>query len=319
MRINKVKLAVAVSAVVLFTIFFYTGYQIGLKQAETTFPEPEEVWAKEEGTRIDVGISPDVIRMLDASWRMYYTVEEGIVSAISPDGLKWSKDEGVRVKPNEDSKDQRLVDSPTIIKLKDGGYRMIYDGSDRGQKSFAVFSAVSTDGATWTEEKGIRLKDANRFDQKIAAALDVVKSRDGSWHMYYSDGDTIKLAVSDDEGLKWRKRDINGLPNASLDPSVIIMPDGVFRMYFVKSGSEKKLADAVILSARSVNGYDWEVEKGTRVAADKGAVMVLDPEVVLVSLGKMRMYYTQLDKGLLTGKGAQAPKMSIRSANLELR
>lgn len=319
MRINKVKLAVAVSAVVLFTIFFYNGYQIGLKQAETTFPEPEEVWAKEEGIRIDVGISPDVIRMLDASWRMYYTVEEGIVSAISPDGLKWSKDEGVRVKPNEDSKDQRLVDSPTIIKLKDGGYRMIYDGSDRGQKSFAVFSAVSTDGATWTKEKGIRFKDANRFDQKIAAALDVVKSRDGRWHMYYSDGDTLKLAVSDDEGLKWRKRDINGLPNASLDPSVIIMPDGVFRMYFVKSGSEEKLADAVILSARSVNGYDWEVEKGTRVAADKGAVMVLDPDVVLVSLGKMRMYYTQLDKGSLTGKGAHAPKMSIRSANLELR
>jgi hypothetical protein len=319
MKINKVKLIVAASAIILFIIFFYTGYQIGFKQAETTFPEPQEVWAKEEGVRVDVGISPDVIRLPDASWRMYYAVEEGIVSAISPDGLKWSKDEGVRVKPNKNDKNQRLVDSPTIIKLKDGGFRMIYEGSDLAQKNFVILSAVSTDGAAWKKEKGVRLTDTNQYDQKIAAAPDVVKPPDGSWHMYYSDGDTIKLAISDDEGRTWRKRDVSGLPNASLDPSVVVMPDGVFRMYFVKSASEDRLTDAVIQSARSVDGYDWEMEKGTRVAADKGAVMVLDPDVVIVSLGKMRMYYTQLDRGLLTGQGANAPEMSIRSANLELR
>ncbi len=319
MKINKVKLIVTVSAVILFSIFFYTGYRFGLKQAETTFPEPEEVWAKEEGTRIDVGISPDVIRLPDASWRMYYAVEEGIVSAISPDGLKWSKEEGVRVSPDKKSKSQRLVDGPTIIKLKDGGFRMLYEGSDAAQKTFSIFSAVSTDGTTWKKEKGVRLEETNRFDQKIAAAPDVVKPRDGSMYMYYSDGDTIKLAVSENEGKTWKKQGIGGLPNACLDPSVILMSDGVFRMYFVKSNSDERLSDAVIISARSANGYDWEVEKGTRVSADKGAVMVLDPDVVLVSLGKMRMYYTQLDKGLLTGKGASAPEMSIRSANLELR
>ncbi|MFA5867844.1 MAG: hypothetical protein WC891_07800 [Actinomycetota bacterium] len=319
MKINKVKLTVAASAVVLFSVFFYTGYQFGLKQAETTFPEPEEVWAKEESARIDVGISPDVVRLPDASWRMYYAVEEGIVSAISQDGLKWSKEEGVRINPNKKSKDQRLVDNPAIIKLKEGGYRMLYEGSDATQKNFAIFSAVSTDGSTWKKEKGVRLQDTNRFDQKIAATPDVVKPRGSSWYMYYSDGDTIKLAVSDDEGESWRKRTLSGLPNACLDPSVIVMSDGVFRMYFVKSESEEKLTGAVIISARSTNGYDWEVEKGARVSADKGAIMVLDPDVVLVSLGKMRMYYTQLDKGLLTGKGANAPKLSIRSANLELR
>jgi hypothetical protein len=319
MKVNKFKLIIAASALILFLLFFYGGYKIGLKQAETTFPEPEEIWAKEEGTRIDVGISPDVTRLPDASWRMYYAVQEGIVSAISPDGLKWSKDEGIRIKPSDTAKNQRLIDSPTIIKLKKGGFRMIYEGSDLGQTKFVLLSAISSDGATWKKEKGVRLEDTNRFDQNIAAAPDVVKPPDGTWHMYYSDGDTIKLAISDDEGYTWRKRDINGLPTASLDPSVVVMPDGVFRMYFVKSGSEDKLTDAIILSARSVNGFDWEMEKGTRVTADKGAVMVLDPDVVIVSLGKMRMYYTQLDRGLLTGKGANAPEMSIRSANLELR
>ena len=54
------------------------------------------------------------------------------------------------------------------------------------------------------------------------------------------------------------------------------------------------------------------------MAADKGAKMVIDPDVVLSSLGKMRMYYAQLDKGLINGTGAEAPKLSIRSAGLEL-
>jgi hypothetical protein len=96
------------------------------------------------------------------------------------------------------------------------------------------------------------------------------------------------------------------------------MPDGVYRMYFVRSASEDKLNRARILSARSSDGYIWSVERGTRVAADKGASMVMDPDVVLSSRGKMRMYYTQLDKGLINGTGSKAPKLSIHSAGLEL-
>lgn len=319
MKINRTKLIVAASAIVLFIIFFYTGYRIGLTQAEMAFPEPEEIWAKEEGTRIDAGISPDIIRLPDASWRMYYVIDAGIVSAISQDGLKWSKEEEVRIKPAKDIKYQAILDSPAIIKLKDGGYRMMFEGSNESQKTFVIFSAVSKDGTGWTKEKGIRLEDTNQYGQKIAASPNVVKDSGGTCYMYYSDGDTIKLAVSDNEGKSWRKRMISGLPAAALDPSVVIMKDGVFRMYFAKSKSEDKLTDATIISARSTDGYAWEVEKGIRVAADKGAVMVLGPEVVVVSLGKMRMYYTQLDIGLLNGTGVDAPEMSIRSANLELR
>jgi predicted GH43/DUF377 family glycosyl hydrolase len=319
LKINKTKLIVTALAVLLFVIFFYVGYRIGLTQAETTFPEPEEIWAKEEGARIDTGISADVIRLPDASWRMYYVIDDGIVSAISQDGLKWSKDEGVRIKPATNVKAQAIVDSPSILKLKAGGYRMLYEGSDEAQKTFVIFSAVSKDGTEWTKEKGVRLEDKNQFDQKIAASPSAVKGPGGTYYMYYSDGDTIKLAISDDEGVTWRKRDLSGLPAATLDPSVVIMSDGVFRMYFVRSKSEDKLKGATIISARSTDGYSWEAEKGIRVGPDKGAVMVLDPDVVMVSLGKMRMYYTQLDHGLLTGKGANAPEMSIRSANLELR
>jgi hypothetical protein len=97
------------------------------------------------------------------------------------------------------------------------------------------------------------------------------------------------------------------------------MPDGVWRMYFAASASSDRLVGARILSARSTNGYVWSVESGVRVSADKKAIMVLDPDIVMVSLGKERLYYVQLDKGVIDGTGANAPLLSIRSAILELK
>lgn len=318
MKVNKVKVGVAAIAVLLFAVFFYWGYNFGLRKAIETFPEPEEIWAKEEGVRINSGVSPDVIRLSDGSWRMYYTVKEGIVSAVSQDGKTWTKEQGVRVAPASHSRNQARIGSATVMTLKDGTFRMLFEASDEKQTIFEISSATSKDGLDWKKEGGARVSDTNKFDQRIAASPDAVKTESGSWRLYYSDGDTIKLAVSGDEGLNWNKQNVKGLPAASIDPSVIIMPDGVYRMYFVRSASADKLDRARILSARSNDGFSWSVERGIRVAADKGANMVMDPDVVLSSLGKMRMYYTQLDKGLINGKGTKAPRLSIRSAGLEL-
>jgi hypothetical protein len=295
------------------------GYRAGFGYAAKTFPEPQEKWSKEEKIRIDPGISPDVIRLADGTWKMYYTVNEGIVSAFSQNGLEWNKDEGVRVQPEFHSKEQAKIGSPTIIKLAKGGFRMLYEGSDAKQTTFAIFSAVSADGIEWKKEKGKRLTASNRFDQMIAASPDVVPVGDGQLNMYFSDGDTIKVATSSDEGKTWHERGISGLPEACLDPTVIIMSDGSYRMYFAKSASTERLLKAKILSARSSNGFAWTVEDGVRIAADKGATMVLDPDVVMVSLGKMRIYYSQVDNGVINGTGASSPAVTIRSAGLELR
>lgn len=316
---SKTKTAVTIVSVLLFAVFFYTGYRIGLNLAVTTFPEPQEKWAAEEKIRIDSGISPDVIRLSDGTWKMYYTVNEGVVSAFSQNGLDWNKDAGVRIQAEFHSKDQAKVGSPTIIKLAKGGFRMFYEGCDEKQTKFAIFSAISTDGVDWKKEQGKRLEMKNRFNQSIAASPDVVATKEGDLYMYISDGDTIRMAVSSDEGKTWREHGISGLPEACLDPTAIIMSDGMYRMYFAKSASSERLVNAKVLSARSPNGFDWTVEGGIRVAAEKGATMVLDPDVVMVSLGKMRMYYTQIDKGIINGKGKKAPVMTIRSAALELR
>lgn len=316
---NKKKTIITVVCAFLFIVFFYAGYRIGFSYSLKTFPEPQEKWTKEDKIRIDPGISPDVIRLADGTWKMYYTVNEGIVSAFSQNGLEWNKDEGVRVQPEYHSKEQGKIGSPSVIKLAKGGFRMLYEGSDTKQTAFAIFSAVSTDGIEWKKEKGKRLTATNRFDQSIAASPDVVTTPDGRLFMYFSDGDTIKLAVSSDEGKTWRERGISGLPEACLDPTVKVMSDGMYRMYFAKSASSDRLLKAKILSARSSDGIDWTVESGVRIEADKGATMVLDPDVVMVSLGKMRIYYSQVDKGIVNGTGASSPVVTIRSAALELR
>ena len=316
---NKKKLLLTAIAVALFTGFFYGGYRIGLKQAMTTFPEPEEVWAKEDGVRVDAGTTPTVIRLSDGTWRMYYAVKEGIVSALSQDGVQWVKDEGIRLENELHNANQARVSGPAVFTLKDGGYRMLYEGSDAKQHTFVILSAVSTDGLAWQREKGARLTDSNRFGQSIAASPSVVRNVNGELFCYYGDGNTIKLATSADQGVTWRKRSVSGLPDATVDPTVIIMPDGVWRIYFAASQSFNRLLNSRILSARSTDGSNWSVESGTRIAAAKKATQVLDPDVTMVSLGKMRLYYVQLDKGVIDGTGANTPVLSIRSAILELR
>ncbi len=316
---NKVKIILTVIIVILFASFFYGGYRIGLNQAVTTFPEPEEVWAKEPGVRIDGATAPSVVRLADGTWRIYYTVKEGIVSALSQDGVQWVKDEGVRLENKSKGSDQALVSGPTLFTLKDGGFRMLYEGSDAKQNTFAIFSALSTDGLVWTREKGVRLTDKNQFGQAIAASPNVVRTAQGELFCYYGDGNTVKAAISKDQGVTWSKRTLTGFPQASVDPSVIIMTDGVWRMYFAVSESTDHLLNSRIMSARSTNGLDWSVEKGARVVADKKATQVLDPDIIMVSMGKMRLYYVQLDKGVIDGKGANSPVLSIRSAILELK
>jgi hypothetical protein len=313
------KSIIAAIALGVFIIFFAVGYRFGLNYAKSVFPEPEEKWEKEETTALETGTAPDVVKQPDGTWRMYYVVKEGIVSASSQDGKKWTLDEGVRVAPGFHSKDEAKIGGPAVITLKKGGYRMIYEASDEKQTTFLLRSAKSADGVSWDKEPGVRVKHVNRFDEEIAAAPDVVKTGDEEWRVYYSDGDTIQMALSKDEGLTWKKRSIKGLPEASLDPTVVLMSDGMYRMYFAVSQSDERLLKAKIKSARSENGYDWTVESGYRVVADPKAVMVLDPDVVNISLGKMKMFYSQLDRGVINGTGVNEPQISIRAAGLELK
>lgn len=302
----------------VLVISFLLGYYFGMREAKVAFPAPLEVWVKEEGDRIDTGVGPDVIKFRDGTWRMYYSVEEGIVSAVSENGLDWTREEEICLGPDSSSKYQVNVTSPEVFAIKDGRYRMLFSGSDEKKKTWRLFSAVSEDGITWKRESGTRLEEKNSFGQYMATVPDVVELSDGKIRLYYSDGNSIKSAISEDGGLKWKKEKVFGLQEPSMDPSVIIMPNGVHKIYYTISDSDSEPKNLRIVSAHSEDGIHWERDRGIRVKADEGAEMVMDPDVVKVSMTKLRMYYSQLNEGSLTDS-RKPPVLSIRSAIIDLR
>lgn len=88
-----------------------------------------------------------------------------------------------------------FADADTV-KLAENSYRMYYSVQPEVQgHNFEVYSAVSTDGKTWTQEPGVR--------KTMATFPDVIKTADGKFRMYYQSAGVIKSATSDD-GLSWK-------------------------------------------------------------------------------------------------------------------
>ena len=115
---------------------------------------------------------------------MYYTglVWAGtyrILSAVSSDGLAWTKDSGIRIlSPN-------VTTGDTVI-LSDGTYRMYYS---EGLGGSTIRSAVSSDGLTWIKESGIRINKDGVYDSSGASHPDIVELPDGTYRMYYGGWD----------------------------------------------------------------------------------------------------------------------------------
>lgn len=110
---------------------------------------------------------------------MYYSGSDGtnsrILSAISSDGLTWTKESGIRIDGGG---------NPDVIELPDRTYRMYYESSNQ------ILSATSTDGLTWIKESGIRLTTGGTYDSGQVHDPNVIKLSDGTYRMYY-DGSVI--------------------------------------------------------------------------------------------------------------------------------
>ncbi|MBI3038696.1 hypothetical protein HYY75_06565, partial [bacterium] len=110
-------------------------------------------WEKEDGIRIGAGHggqngwanSADVKILSDGTYRMYFSSDVSILSAVSKDGVTWEKEEGVRI--NNDSCSQKSVQGSLVVFLPMGGYRMYYCAGDG--KNYKIFSAISSDGLSW--------------------------------------------------------------------------------------------------------------------------------------------------------------------------
>jgi len=178
-------------------------------------------WQKEQGTRKEFATFPDIIKLSDGRYRMYFQNTGVIKSAISQDGLTWKDEQGIRIDASENGFDIENVGAQTTMFLDDGTYIMVYRGTINQKYSQEVpnsittlfFYAISKDGIIF-EKQGIALDSRNsmfkgwldgpewvEWDESNSATTPEIRlyfwSYKGVYHLTYKDGNFSEDAVFD--------------------------------------------------------------------------------------------------------------------------
>ena len=148
-------------------------------------------WTPESGVRRAFTVFPDVVKLPDGTWRMYFQNLGVIKSAKSTDGLKWTDESGTRI----DTKNSlgltfERVAGPTTI--RDGNkYIMAYSGAVPGKYKDApnpdmgvLLWATSADGLKF-EVQGIALDTRNDQFYGWADTPDLIRWDDGTIKMFF--------------------------------------------------------------------------------------------------------------------------------------
>lgn len=153
-------------------------------------------WRQEEGARRTQSVFPDVVKLPDGKWRMYFQQQQVIKSAISSDGLRWADESGTRIDASNSFglKFENVV-APTTIQLDDGTYMVVYsgrikerydvDGAKVPNNDMRVLVwATSSDGLLWNKQ-GIALDARNPVLEGFADGPELVRWDDGIIRLYF--------------------------------------------------------------------------------------------------------------------------------------
>ena len=255
----------------------------------------EFIWTGDPGARLENATVPNIYRMEDGRIRMYYGGQGGILSAISQDGIAFTKETGVRVPSGSQDSPEMIVSDPTLVRLNDGRVRIYYKGATGpggpGQSVHMIFSAISSDGLHF-EKEGIRIDSRQTPDRGWASVPEAIVLPDGSVRLYYvSDGLDVKhgvvSAISDD-GLAFTREETR--LSGFVDPAVVRLANGKYLMLAVAFpfSSKGKLTDAApgIYSFTSSDGINFEDRQ--LVLAGEGNI---DPAIIDLGDGAYRVYY----------------------------
>jgi len=148
-------------------------------------------WVPESGVRRTFTVFPDVVKLPDGTWRMYFQNQGVIKSAKSTDGLKWTDESGTRIDTkNNEGLTFENVAGPTTIADGDR-YIMVYSGAIPGKYKDAPNSrmgvllwATSSDGLKF-EVRGMALDTRNDKFYGWADTPDLIRWDDGKIHMFF--------------------------------------------------------------------------------------------------------------------------------------
>lgn len=224
---------------------------------------------------------------------MYYT-GMGIELATSADGLDFVS-KGAVVSSGQQGSGQEMVTNPSVFKLLDGRYRIIYEGSRRtdvGQTDRKLYSAISSDGLTWTKEEGTRFFDYGdgKPGEIFTSVPDIVRLSDNRLRLYYTRGASSAVAISSDEGLTWTKEKNLDLKGIAVDLDLVELDDGTYKLFYTTFESEWGVGEQFMMSASSVDGLNFVIDSGKRLEPANEGGLITDPDVIKVG-GGYRMYY----------------------------
>jgi len=211
---------------------------------------------------LDMVTNPTVFGTKDGKYRVLFEGskmlpeknDRKVYSAISPDGLTWTVEEGVRFQDAGDGKPGELFTSvPDTIRLEDGRLRMYYT---RGATSATALSI--DEGLTWTKENNLKLRN-------IAIDPDIVLLDNNTYKLFFSTfenefgtGEQWITSASSTDGINF-VLDEGKLIEPSTPGGLVTDPDvikvnGDYRMYyseFKKSEQELYSHEPQIMSALS--------------------------------------------------------------------
>ena len=221
---------------------------------------------KEDGHRLTKAFLPFVLKLSDGRFRLYYTDQEtpigeyggrAIKSAISEDGLNFTVEEGDRLTYTGDGYESLGIRGAKILQLKDGSFRMYYDGIDENNH-WRVLSAISNDGLNWTREEGVRLDPSDLCPPETGIGnIAPLITSDGIYHLYVTTMKCDDEVYSNSKGGIFDATSLDGLtftigntpiietyyladrytgnpgdPKAVPQDPAVIMTDSGVRMYF---------------------------------------------------------------------------------------
>lgn len=205
-------------------------------------------WTKEDGIRKTMATFPDLVKLSDGSWRMYFQNAGVIKSAKSTDGLSWQDESGVRINTDETGYTISQVAAPTTMQLIEGSYLMVYSGTMNqlyqtseklpNSDTRLFFYATSSDGLNFTKQ-GLALDTRNDTLLGFADGPDLVNwdkqirlyfwSYKGVYHLTYTNGKfstepTFDFTNNSDPKIKFPS-------NPPGDPTLIKIGDNWFMYY----------------------------------------------------------------------------------------